>query len=122
MSNLLVDDTDGVRLITFNRPEKLNAFDSALYNAAGAALEDARDDDDVKCVVLTGAGRAFSAGQDLAEMASIQPGDDAAPPRSPTASRAFSTRPPCSRSRCSRRSTASASGSASRCSCIATSR
>ncbi len=74
MSNLLVDDTDGVRLITFNRPEKLNAFDSALYNAAGAALEDARDDDDVKCVVLTGAGRAFSAGQDLAEMASIQPG------------------------------------------------
>ena len=39
MDNLIVDDADGVRLITFNRPEKLNAFDSALYNASGAALE-----------------------------------------------------------------------------------
>ena len=33
--NLLVDDADGVRLITFNRPEKLNAFDNALYHAGG---------------------------------------------------------------------------------------
>jgi enoyl-CoA hydratase/carnithine racemase len=74
--NLLVDDADGVRLITFNRPEKLNAFDNALYNAAGDALLEARERDDIKCVVLTGAGRAFSAGQDLAEMAAIRPGSD----------------------------------------------
>jgi enoyl-CoA hydratase/carnithine racemase len=71
VTNILVDDSDGVRLLTFNRPEKLNAFDSALYSASGAALEEARDRDDIKCVVLTGAGRAFSAGQDLAEMATI---------------------------------------------------
>ena len=71
MTNLLVDDADGVRLITFNRPEKLNMFDSALYSAAGGALEDALARDDVKCVVLTGNGRAFSAGQDLAEMAAL---------------------------------------------------
>ena len=58
--NLLVDDDGGVRLITFNRPEKLNAFDNALYNAVGDALLEARERDDIKCVVLTGAGRAFS--------------------------------------------------------------
>ena len=73
--NLLVDDTDGVRLITFNRPEKLNAFDNALYHAGGDALDDALARDDIKCVVFTGAGRAFSAGQDLAEMAAIDPDD-----------------------------------------------
>ena len=76
MTNLLVDDADGVRLITFNRPEKLNAFDSALYSAAGGALEDALARDDIKCVVLTGNGRAFSAGQDLAEMAALSTSTD----------------------------------------------
>ncbi len=76
MTNLLVDDADGVRLITFNRPEKLNAFDSALYSAAGGALEEALARDDIKCVVLTGKGRAFSAGQDLAEMASLSTSTD----------------------------------------------
>ena len=75
MDNVLIEDADGVRLLTFNRPDKLNAFDNALYNAAGAALEDARVRDGIKCVVLTGAGRAFSAGQDLAEMAAIDPND-----------------------------------------------
>jgi enoyl-CoA hydratase/carnithine racemase len=78
MGNLTVDDADGVRLVTFNRPEKLNAFDNALYNAAGAALEEAAASDDVKCVVLTGAGRAFSAGQDLGEMAELRPDSDTA--------------------------------------------
>jgi enoyl-CoA hydratase/carnithine racemase len=77
VDNLIVDDADGVRLVTFNRPEKLNAFDSALYNASGAALEEARERDDIKCVVITGAGRAFSAGQDLAEMAAITSSSDA---------------------------------------------
>ncbi|MGH8979271.1 MAG: enoyl-CoA hydratase/isomerase family protein [Acidimicrobiia bacterium] len=74
MSNLLVDDADGVRLITLNRPEKLNAFDNALYHAAADALDEALGRDDIKCVVFTGAGRAFSAGQDLAEMATIDAG------------------------------------------------
>ncbi len=39
----LVDDADGVRLITFNRPEALNAFNDELYSAAGGALEEALD-------------------------------------------------------------------------------
>jgi enoyl-CoA hydratase/carnithine racemase len=65
---LLVDDADGVRLLTLNRPDALNAFNQELWYAAAAALEEAAADDDLRCVVLTGAGRAFSAGQDLSEM------------------------------------------------------
>jgi enoyl-CoA hydratase/carnithine racemase len=64
----------GVRVVTLNRPAKLNAFDSALYGAAAAALRDASSDDAVRVVVLTGAGRGFSAGQDLGEMASLREG------------------------------------------------
>lgn len=65
---LKVQDTDRVRLITFARPEALNAFDSALYAATAEALDEAAGLDDLAVVVLTGEGRAYSAGQDLAEM------------------------------------------------------
>ncbi len=60
-----------VRVITFDRPDALNAFDTPLYLAAADALDTARTDDDVRVVVLTGEGRAFSAGQDLKEMARL---------------------------------------------------
>lgn len=70
-----VDDHGAVRLLTLHRPEALNAFDSPLYRATGAALTAARDDDAVRVVVLTGAGRAFSAGQDLGEMARLAAGE-----------------------------------------------
>lgn len=73
-----VDDAtghDGVRLLTLDRPAALNAFDTPLYRATGAALDAARADDAVKVVVLTGAGRAFSAGQDLDEMARLAAGE-----------------------------------------------
>ena len=65
---LLVEDADGVRTLTLNRPEALNAFDQALWYSTAAALEQAATDDDIRCVLITGAGRAFSAGQDLSEM------------------------------------------------------
>lgn len=65
---LIVEDSNGVRSLTFNRPESLNAFNQALWGASAEALEEAAGDDSVRCVLLTGAGRAFSAGQDLAEM------------------------------------------------------
>jgi enoyl-CoA hydratase/carnithine racemase len=76
---LLVDDRDGVRVLTLNRPEALNAFDTPLYDACAAALHEAAARADIACVVLTGTGRAFSAGQDLGEMARIDP--SAAGPR-----------------------------------------
>lgn len=65
---LLVEDADGVRLLTLNRPAALNAFNQELWYATAAALEGASADDDLRCVVITGSGRAFSAGQDLTEM------------------------------------------------------
>lgn len=66
---LLVDDTAGVRTCTFNRPERRNAFNQALWVALTVALREAAADDAISCVVLTGAPGAFTAGQDLGEMA-----------------------------------------------------
>lgn len=61
-------DEARVRTLTLARPEALNAFDEALYDATADALLAAADDPDVAVVVLTGEGRAFSAGTDLLEM------------------------------------------------------
>src|SRR5215510_13667860 len=58
------DHPGGVRLLTLDRPPA-NALDEALLADLGAALDDARDDDTVRAVVLTGAGAFFSAGFDL---------------------------------------------------------
>jgi enoyl-CoA hydratase/carnithine racemase len=73
---LLVDDRERVRLLTLDRPAALNAFDDDLYDAACAALVAAADDPDVAVVVITGAGRAFSAGQDLGELGNPRRHDD----------------------------------------------
>lgn len=74
--SVVVRDEGAVRVVSFDRPDKLNAFNRALYSAAGEALIAAADDDSVKVVVLTGEGRGFSAGQDLAEMAGLASGED----------------------------------------------
>lgn len=65
---LQIEDGNGVRTLTLNRPEALNAFSEALYDATTIALRDAAADPAVSVVLLTGAGRAFSAGNDLVEM------------------------------------------------------
>jgi enoyl-CoA hydratase/carnithine racemase len=66
--NLQIEDANRVRTLTFNRPDALNAFNDALYDATTVALRAAADDPDVGVVLLTGNGRAFSAGNDLVEM------------------------------------------------------
>ena len=63
-----VEEVEGVRTITLHRPDVLNAFNVPLLEALGAALQDAARDDVVRCLVLTGAGRAFCSGQDLGEL------------------------------------------------------
>ena len=65
---LTITDQDRVRVLTLARPEALNSFNEALYDAVATALVDAGTDDSVAVVVITGEGRAFSAGQDLLEM------------------------------------------------------
>jgi enoyl-CoA hydratase/carnithine racemase len=62
------DDQSGVRTLTLNRPDALNAFNEELYQATAEALTAAGDDPDIAVVLLTGEGRAFSAGNDLKEM------------------------------------------------------
>jgi enoyl-CoA hydratase/carnithine racemase len=65
---LQIADDNRVRTLTLHRPEALNAFNEALYDAATIALREAADDPEVAVVLITGTGRAFSAGTDLAEM------------------------------------------------------
>lgn len=60
----------GVATITFNRPERLNAFNDQMIGESIEALETCANDDSVRCIVLTGNGRAFSAGQDLKDLQS----------------------------------------------------
>lgn len=85
---LLIDDENRVRTITLNRPDALNAFNEALYDATAEALLAAADDPEVAVVIITGAGRAFSAGQDLGGHAGahhqpprLRPGRPRIPPR-----------------------------------------
>ena len=60
----------GVMTITLNRPEVFNSFNQDMGRAFQQALDDAAQDDNVRCVVVTGNGRAFCAGQDLKEVTS----------------------------------------------------
>ena len=64
---LTVGDADGVRTLTLNRPSAYNSFTTGLKEALLAELHLAGTDDSVRAIVLTGAGKAFSAGQDLRE-------------------------------------------------------
>ena len=64
---LEINDQNHVRTLTLNRPEALNAFNNPQFDEVAEAFLAARDDDDVRVLLLTGAGRAFSAGADLSE-------------------------------------------------------
>ncbi|KRE30039.1 crotonase [Mycobacterium sp. Soil538] len=65
---LQISNDNRVRTLVLDRPEALNAFNEELYLATAVALREAGEDPDVAVVLLTGAGRAFSAGNDLKEM------------------------------------------------------
>jgi enoyl-CoA hydratase/carnithine racemase len=76
MTMVEIADADGVRLVTWNRPEALNALNDELWDATRDALVSAQADPELRCVVVTGTGRAFTAGQDLTEMMSPPDHDD----------------------------------------------
>ncbi|MDB4898998.1 MAG: phenylacetate degradation, enoyl-CoA hydratase paaB, partial [Gemmatimonadetes bacterium] len=65
-NHLIVSRRDAVLVVTLNRPDVLNSFHAAMADELVAVLNDAADDDSVRAILLTGAGRAFCAGQDLA--------------------------------------------------------
>jgi 2-(1,2-epoxy-1,2-dihydrophenyl)acetyl-CoA isomerase len=68
-----LDVADGVATLTLNRPDRLNSFTVAMHGEVRVAIDAAAGDPAVRCLVLTGAGRGFCAGQDLSDRA-VAPG------------------------------------------------
>jgi len=68
MNNIIVSDSNGVRTITLNRPKVFNAFNKEMAIALQNELESAKIDTSVRVIVITGAEKAFCAGQDLGEI------------------------------------------------------
>ena len=66
---VLRDDKNGTTFLTLNRPEKLNALTVSMFEELRAHVEQISRDDSVHCVVISGAGKCFSAGHDLADIA-----------------------------------------------------
>jgi 2-(1,2-epoxy-1,2-dihydrophenyl)acetyl-CoA isomerase len=64
---ILVERRDGYRVVTFNRPQRLNAFTEAMHCALREALSEAENDSACRALLLTGAGRGFCSGQDLGD-------------------------------------------------------
>ncbi|MEO0367813.1 MAG: enoyl-CoA hydratase/isomerase family protein [Pseudomonadota bacterium] len=73
MSDINSQLSDGIKTITFNRPDSLNAFTPDMLHELADALKDAETDSSVKVLVIEGAGRAFSAGVDLKVLQGINP-------------------------------------------------
>lgn len=69
--HLLVAHDSGVLTVIMNRPEVINAFNDTMLEELGEAMQAAAQDESVRCVVLTGAGRGFGSGQDLRAFAQV---------------------------------------------------
>ena len=65
---ILYEVADGVTTITLNRPDKLNAFNNQMIHETTDAFKQAGRDKEVRCILITGAGRGFSSGQDLSDI------------------------------------------------------
>jgi len=76
LDSILIDNRGSWRIVTLNRPDRLNSFNETMHHSLARALDDAAGDVDCRAVLLTGAGRGFCAGQDLSDVAA---GDGAAP-------------------------------------------
>lgn len=70
---MLIEDRGAVRILTMNRPDKMNALNTALTRALLDALEAADAAEPVRAIVLAGAGRGFCAGADLSEFKDLTP-------------------------------------------------
>ena len=69
MNTILFEQADGVGRITLNRPDRLNSFTAEMHRELATVLDEVARFDEVRAVLLTGAGRGFCAGQDLADRA-----------------------------------------------------
>lgn len=66
-----LSDKENIAKITLNRPDKLNAFSNELLDELNNALDKAEEDDDIRAVIITGNGKAFSAGADLSSLGDL---------------------------------------------------
>jgi 2-(1,2-epoxy-1,2-dihydrophenyl)acetyl-CoA isomerase len=66
-SPILIEQREGYRILTLNRPQRLNAFTIGMHRVLAEAVGDAERDSSCRALLITGAGRAFSTGQDLNE-------------------------------------------------------
>ncbi len=77
MTNILLfEEAEGIVTLTLNDPKTLNSLSDAMLAALKARLEQTAADPDVRCVVLSGAGRAFCAGHDLREIQAARQAED----------------------------------------------
>lgn len=72
MSSILINIENNVATLTLNRPDKLNSFNREMALLLQQKLDECNDNNEVRCVIITGAGKAFCAGQDLEEI--VTPG------------------------------------------------
>ncbi len=73
MQSILFEIKDNVGVITFNRPDKFNSFNREMALLLQQVLDDCEKSEDVRCVLITGSGKAFCAGQDIAELTGENP-------------------------------------------------
>lgn len=73
VASIIVEKSEGVQTIIMNRPQTLNAWNSQMSLEATEALKDARQDRDVRVVVITGAGKGFSSGLDMGLLSDFLP-------------------------------------------------
>ena len=71
MDEVLIEDRGAIRFLTLNRPEKRNALNDALVDALKGALRDAEENEDLRAVVIRGAGKDFCSGADLSALQKI---------------------------------------------------
>lgn len=76
--DILTDIEDQILTITLNRPDRLNAWTGEMEREVRAAIEHAGNDEAVRCIIITGAGRGFCAGADMAGLQQINPDDESA--------------------------------------------
>ncbi len=80
-NTIILTKEEGVATLTLNRPETLNAWNDEMGTESLQAIEEIRDDNEVRVLVVTGAGRGFSSGADLTAMGQRQPGAPTKPGR-----------------------------------------
>ena len=71
--NIIYEVSDNIAIITFNRPEAMNALNNQTRAEFGAAMADAGSDDSVRVIILTGSGKSFVAGSDIKELQQTTP-------------------------------------------------